>query len=426
MINKYKDFISEQLMLESNIVYSDKFKLVMNKIGNETSKKILELENKDIDVDHNYYDIDTLSNDKITFINDKRAKSMEILYNYKGGFGGIIKTSNIKVYHLMGIVNLPQYPYLPSSSEVIKVIKRENIDGIEYALYETNGEEGICKFDDLEEINSNEQPYWIENRQEIKVGRAIRTLLKISKIKYTDSEIEEFVNKYKAIIDQLSGKFNNFELVSGSDILKYYKHNSYLTQEGNLGKSCMKNSPSNYFDIYVENPEVCQMLILKSSLDNNKIIGRALLWTLDSGEKLLDRIYTEKDSDVELFKKYARGEKWYSKFYNNNSQSTIVVDYIDGDILDLDILVRTKPNTYKKYPYMDTLKFWCPVDHTLTVDEDVTKVQYKLESMYGAHESDGDCKECEGSGFLPCDLCSGEKDSGCDECDNGMINCDYC
>jgi hypothetical protein len=54
------------------------------------------------------------------------------------------------------------------------------------------------------------------------------------------------------------------------------------------------------FDIYIENPDVCSLLILKDQIESS-IHGRALLWILDDGYKYMDRGYTNRNGLDGLF-----------------------------------------------------------------------------------------------------------------------------
>ena len=76
MLKKYLEFINEsmELILESDIVYSDKFRLALSKIENPLSKTLLGIENKDLDVRSNYFDILMDKNDTVSFIPDRRAQ----------------------------------------------------------------------------------------------------------------------------------------------------------------------------------------------------------------------------------------------------------------------------------------------------------------------------------------------------------------
>jgi hypothetical protein len=52
--------------------------------------------------------------------------------------------------------------------------------------------------------------------------------------------------------------------------------------EGQLGSSCMARRK--YLSLYENNPDVCQMLILT---EDDKLIGRAIVWKVKSIEKMV-------------------------------------------------------------------------------------------------------------------------------------------
>ena len=106
------------------------------------------------------------------------------------------------------------------------------------------------------------------------------------------------------------------KFVSGKEIVYYYNCENYTKQGGTLGGSCM-NSPSKgvYLNIYVNNPDKVKMLVLYPEDVRDKIIGRALVWTLEdpSGRMYMDRIYTANDSDQYLFIEYAKSHGYLYK-----------------------------------------------------------------------------------------------------------------
>lgn len=105
---------------------------------------------------------------------------------------------------------------------------------------------------------------------------------------------------YKTI-SQLTDNALDFRVVEGPEIQKYYLENNYLPGNGGLNKSCMRNKRKNHFmKMYSDNPNQVKMLILLNK--QGKLLGRALVWKLDipSGKEFMDRIYTVKDSDVNL------------------------------------------------------------------------------------------------------------------------------
>ena len=107
---------------------------------------------------------------------------------------------------------------------------------------------------------------------------------------------------------------------------------------GQLANSCMRYPKCQEFlDIYVENPEVCKLLIFTPT--EGKLSGRALLWTLENGKRYMDRVYTNKDSYDNLFLKWSN-ENGYPKGIEARS------------------VVKVKTKDYELYPYMDTFLFY--------------------------------------------------------------------
>jgi hypothetical protein len=98
-----------------------------------------------------------------------------------------------------------------------------------------------------------------------------------------------------------------------------------------------------YFKIYTENPDVCQLLILKDKT-GKKIEGRAILWTTVDGKKFMDRIYTTKDSLVKLFAKWAEDNSYINKGQETHNYRAPLLDTI---------VVQVKPKLYSSYPLID-------------------------------------------------------------------------
>ncbi len=197
--------------------------------------------------------------------------------------------------------------------------------------------------------------FWNKARTEIKIGRWVtRIFTEVHKTDLPASKIEEFVNLYKSIID--GSDVDNFELVEGEDIRKWYLEKNYESRKGELGNSCMRHmSCQPYLDIYVKNPDVCKLLILRSKSDTDKIIGRALIWKLENGKYYMDRVYTINNSDQILYENWANSKKM-SKYtdYDNNIMSIQLGDF-----------------EYKNYPYMDTFSVYSRVEKKLSNNEDL-------------------------------------------------------
>lgn len=223
-----------------------------------------------------------------------------------------------------------------------------------------------------EALNESKVDLFNYSKNKLKVGRFIQHLFEQNDIKFKQTQIEKFVNLYKSTFDILNDKFSLFEIVDGSDISYWYKANNYEYKNGTLGSSCMSESDRLLFEIYEKNKN-CKMIILKSNkgiikdgkILSDKIVARALLWDakIINGDDirnitLMDRIYTNNDSDVNVFIQYAQENGWWYKSEQNFYPETSITNgeelfefNSNSKRLEVDI-----ENIYfKKYPYIDTL-----------------------------------------------------------------------
>jgi len=429
MLKKYLEFINESLdfILESEVVYSDKFRLTLNRIDSALSKSLLDIENKDLDVRSNYFDIIIDRNDSVSFIPDARAKSIlgdeKEKVRFVGNNGGWLtygknengELKNKKLFDELGFT-APENdeiikPQPDEIGEVIKKVTSEKTDKT-YAWVKFASTDLVINVDKLRNVDDRIQRVWSTNRQQIRVGRAIRALLDLGGISFLDKDVEEFVNQYKATIDRLNDKFSYFEEVKEDDIAYWYNSSKYFERRGTLGSSCMSNVDPEYFDIYVSNPDVCSLIILKSQENEDKIVGRALLWKLSDGKRFMDRIYTINDSDVQLFKDWAKENGWYIKEYNGSSSDPNLISP-EGERVRLpNLTVNIKTGWYKSYPYLDTLKYWNKDEGTLSTDKGTGT--YTLEGTGGDYYI---CEYCDGSGRRTCYNCDGDGSWECSKCD---------
>jgi hypothetical protein len=356
--NKFKeDLLLESLINESLLYYSPNVRKVINKITKDNSigdiaKDLISSEKTDVKPDVTFIDLD--KEGYLSFITMRNAA----------------KTLNL------------QWPDSRTEEEWgnnliydgdLNNIWRSHESGIEHDVYK-------------------------KSRNSIKIGKLIN---KLFPGKYNDKQIEEFVNKFKATIDN-SGEV--FEIVEGEDIEFWYDSKNYAERSGTLGNSCMAQKKG-IFNIYTKNPEVCRMLILK---EDDKILGRALIWKLnsiksrssdlDGVEYFMDRQYTIKDSDVQKFRNYAKEQKgWVSKAYNNHHSFNTILNHLDGDKeVNVDMTVKVKkPDSgdgnynYRRYPYLDTLRRFDPGSGTLYNDEetDGNEEQFLLHDTGGGYET---------------------------------------
>ena len=434
MIKKYFDFINEdfEFLLESDVKYSEKFRKVLKKVGGSVSDALLGLENKDYPVQSNYFDISD-TNDVISFTPDRRVK--EILDRNQNKWRYVTQGKYLS--------SEPQFQYLWDPLE----IERKEIPEPPPGTMGTLGKEVISprsgkKFvvfipdnKDLEQIPVNidalklgmgdeDVDFFNLNRQTIRVGRGVRAILNAAKVNVVDKEIEDFVNKYKAVIDSINDILSHFEVVKGYAIAEWYNYEKYEkgTDRGTLGSSCMADVEDSFFDIYCKNPDKVQLILYKSPDVDGKIKGRALLWKLDDGKMYVDRIYTHEDSDVELFRQYAKRNGYYAKYRNSSSTDSTSIDPTTGNSVDLTLSVHLNPGRHSKYPYLDTFKYYNPatgVIHNRRSDGDLV-----LEDTDGGTAG---CSECDGEGTIECYECNGSGEHQCSNCDgDGTVICSKC
>lgn len=219
-------------------------------------------------------------------------------------------------------------------------------------------------------LESGMDPFSPEaGRSRMKVGRLMSTLFTeemINEFNLTNADVEEFVNSYKSFFNM-----DNVEIriVEGAEIKKWYLDINYLefngSQGGPLWKSCMRHKAKQpLLKLYTTNPESVKLLIMtqKDSSGQEKLRARALLWqdaklnSSSSSIKVMDRIYTIYDSDVFVFKKWARDNGYISKCYQN-SKSFHIFD-VDGCETVLLLSVKMKEFDFELYPYLDTFQFF--------------------------------------------------------------------
>lgn len=425
-ISDFKFFILEKqifkLLTEAELKYLTDFREILKRIKSPIAKDLLNLEDTDLKISTNYLNIgddedeisfygNNLKSDKYKIIND------EIQLTHSSG---LIRDRGIIDWYLP---NLP----IGTIGEIKHIYEPDDLHKFGYDSRQTerfgkivhfvsdDGKNGFMPIKSLE-ISPQTKP------QKSFAGRITRRILQVAGKKYTDKELEDFVNEFKAQVSLQKNRAQLFEEVDGEKIRQFYSGSNYDNKKpGPLHTSCMRYSEcQNYLDIYVENPKVCKLLILKSPEDQGKIIGRALIWTLKSGETFMDRIYYSYESDVNLFKEYAQKKGWCYK-RNQNSSELETIEFSPDKRIGEYLVVELEKSYFDYYPYMDTLKYLDERSNLLGNIGDGAR----LESTEGTRGDD--CESCNGSGTVTCYECDGDGNMRCDECSgNGEIECSDC
>lgn len=303
----------------------------------------------------------------------------------------------------------------------------------------------------------NEHGSWArEGRQESSPAKLARRLLQPKALAaLSDKDFEVFANRIKARGALQSGRF---ELVSGHDVAFWYHGSRYERGCGTLNSSCMQHDHcQDYLGIYVSNPGKLDLLTLINQ--ENRLIGRALVWQLDqpAGVTFLDRIYGD-DAAYEAFVAYAIERGWRYRRGGGQIVAPIHDAYVELDWSDTDAhMIATLPNhEFDTYPYMDTMSFYDPdtgdfgnYDHSVgareLVDTGGNAAGGGIECVQCGNELDPDdsdtmtddggdlwCWSCWTDAFAQCDHCgawaSREHDDPPYELVNGdvLTLCRYC
>lgn len=196
----------------------------------------------------------------------------------------------------------------------------------------------------------DESEIWTSSRRfQAKPGGFISKVFKDIPAK----EVELFSTLFRNVSNRIKV---NLQVVKGERIRDFYYYESYASDNGSLGASCMRyDSCQKYMNVYVENTDVVSMLVMLN--DDDALIGRALLWDCD-GYKIMDRIYTTNDEKYAFyFKEWATKNNYLFKS-NQNWFDTLTFEKIGDKKQELRIDIKLPNSDYKYYPYMDTFKFF--------------------------------------------------------------------
>ena len=172
---------------------------------------------------------------------------------------------------------------------------------------------------------------WKDARNKIKIGRFLKEILYVE-----DNDIENLVNQYKTHYKIETGRIDEiFDIVDGNEIFDCYQSMNYLPGGGSLSNSCMTNSTKQKLSMYIKNPKVVKLLVIKFG---GKISGRALMWTTNNGI-YIDRPYCRFDKDLHLYELYAEKMGFTHYYKNRNERKTVKIKVPMND-----------------KPYLDTFK----------------------------------------------------------------------
>jgi hypothetical protein len=351
-MRKYLEFLLEQqleLISESIVYISPVLREVLNKVKHPISKALLNAEEKEIKDDITFLDY----TEQEGFVTFKTMKSM-----------------------------LKQIDDSTLDDDVKTVLKEVESNVPRSRLY-------------ADHLASFQSDIYKKSRNPIKLGRLINAVLPGE---FDSIEIAKFSDKFKSY---QKDELTEIKVVEGEEIAHWYKEKNHLTKDGTLGSSCMRSVSSSFFEIYVDNPEVCKLVIVlqEDEQGEKKLSGRALLWKpsdIINGKALefewfMDRQYGISESEIEMLRKWAT-EKGYA-YKTKNSHSSYGAITL-GDInFNCQMEVELKKYVTEYFPYMDTFKRFNPDSYILYNDDndsDRYNGCYILNSISGGYEEVGD------------------------------------
>ena len=410
MINRYNEFLLENqiydLLLESKVVFSSKFINLINKFNsNKIASELIKINSKDHPVQYNFIDI-TDEKDAVSFTPDRKAQEIdagkpETGVVVEGGKYLTHSDKNNKIFEALGYDKTGRQNWAPDVGTFGTILTEtiSTVSGKVFVLFQEYDVETprltVLNKDCLELGDPEIRAVWSTSRNNMKIGRLVRALLKTVGVTFIDKDIEDFTNQYKATYDFAKDALKQFDIVKGKDIAYWYDNDYYVSGGGTLNNSCMAEVNSNYFDIYCKNKQVSMVILYSENGTINgdkyvsdKIRGRAILWDAEfDGQSItfMDRIYTTHDSDVELFKQFAEKNGWWWKTSQSMDQWEQITN---GDVRKLSrIVVKADKTDFSYYPYMDTMSYLNTDENIITNDNDYDDLDRDCRSTCGDYDS---------------------------------------
>ena len=295
------------------------------------------------------------------------------MVTYSASFLNFLRESKCKVARTLYRAyqqDFPSYRLMLTTAEINYLTRRP--DG--NISYLPAGWESKC----------NEDGEWCrEGRQAGRPAKVIRKLFtKRALTLFKDRDFEGFSNSYKS---KFSGDYS-FELWNSVRIPMVYDM-TIASGEGSLDSSCM-NDEGEKMGIY-KNCKSLRILVLLNS--EGLLCGRSLVWSLDDGITLMDRIYVVSDFMYELYLAYAVEHGWwYKKAYGSPGDKDQFIDD-KGEEVRRNFTVTTSTE-FDSYPYIDTFSYG---DHGSLNNYGGGKHEYTNTDGTRSGEGWDDIEECE-------------------------------
>ena len=262
----------------------------------------------------------------------------------------------------------PQFVSDSNESGRISYVDYKKMHVLVRDIFDYNQEQTEYYVNSLYDINygiSGSDIHYLFENLKPRVKTRIGSFLNKIFINIDEKYVEHFVNSYKIFSKETS---DNFKVVEGEELRKYYYGEYHHNGRGTLGSSCMRHSRcQNYFKMYMFNRDKVKMLLLFSK--DGMVKARALLWHLnednglDSEFKFMDRVYYTNEDQVPLFRKWASENGYITKEKMSWGTPNRFVDS-EGNPFEKNMEITLNKWKYTKefhnsggMPYLDTFKW---------------------------------------------------------------------
>ena len=384
ILNFSEHFQKYSLINESILEFSKVFSDLLISIKSDPiAAKILKLwrEKKDLDFMYNFIDISN-AKDIVLFTTDKKIKELlgevkkpeDIIYVYKHKSPNLKynpeNEENMEIFKALEFDGKKNKEY-PSDGTLgkIKSEYKNPVSGKIWTLFVTNNpphKEYVLNLSSLSEApNDEKNKIWgAKNRNSIKIGRIVRSLLESSGEKVVDKDVENFVNAFKSAYDIMNNQFAKIELIKGDKIAFWYQSKNYASMSGSISSSCMSRVPEDFFGIYCKNSAVSLLImyddngkIVDGKYVSDKIVARVTVWKTDQGDIFMDNVYCNKESDQRLIREYAITQGWFIS--DNGGFHNHPVNVTDGKTVKKNQVytVTLEEADFPKYPHPDVFEY---------------------------------------------------------------------
>ena len=248
------------------------------------------------------------------------------------------------------------------------------------------------------------------------VARRTHTTLQrylIRQLKVIEGDITEAtVARYATLFWSYLGESpEQFTIVRGAAVTKRY--------EEEFGDSSCMCGRRDVVQLYELNTMVVGMLCY----DGVHGQARALLWTCDSGETVVDRIYPNSGSHISVIQRHATSQGWLYRIHNGAPEYGLT--FTDGNGRQTDRLTVTVNPAPPLWPYLDSFRYTDDIKDRTTLS--IQKKVILFNNTDGTHDNSSIvCTEC-GNPYDEDDMSTIHGYSYCINCRDEMFGfCDHC